>query len=90
MLKGILTGLLSKESRDKGYELSEDEDFIYLYLDGNFIKTWTIKSGITIQGIEKAINDFSKGGYTDTVEDLNKEARFYDSYLERFIQEKLN
>ena len=43
-----------------------DEDFLYLHLDGKLIGTWSIKSGITIQGIEKAINDFSKGGYTDT------------------------
>ncbi len=55
MLKGILTGLLSKESRDKGYELSRDEDFIYLYLDGKLIGTWSIKSGITIQDIENYI-----------------------------------
>ena len=58
MLKGILTGLLSKESRDKGYELSKDEDFIYLYLDGKLIGTWSVKSGVTIQDIEQTI----KGG----------------------------
>ena len=57
MLKGILTGLLSKESRDKGYELSEDEDFIYLHLDGKLIGTWSIKSGITIQDIERFIQE---------------------------------
>ena len=57
MLKGILTGLLSKESRDKGYELSKDEDFIYLYLDGKLIGTWSIKSGITIQDIERFIQE---------------------------------
>lgn len=55
MLKGILTGLLSKESRDKGYELSKDEDFIYLYLDGKLIGTWSVKSGVTIQDIERFI-----------------------------------
>ena len=57
MLKGILTGLLSKESRDKGYELSEDEDFIYLYLDGKLIGTWSIKSGVDIPDIERFIQE---------------------------------
>ena len=57
MLKGILTGLLSKESRDKGYELSRDEDFLYLHLDGKLIGTWSIKSGITIQDIERFIQE---------------------------------
>ena len=57
MLKGILTGMLSKESRDKGYELSEDEGFIYLHLDGKLIGTWSIKSGITIQDIEYYIKE---------------------------------
>ena len=57
MLKGYLTNLLSQESRDKGYELSEDEDFIYLYLDGKLIGTWSIKSGITIQDIERFIQE---------------------------------
>ena len=57
MLKGILTGLLSKESRDKGYELSRDDNFIYLHLDGKLIGTWSIKSGITIQDIERFIQE---------------------------------
>ena len=57
MLKGILTGMLSKESRDKGYELSKDEDFLYLHLDGKLIGTWSIKSGITIQDIERFIQE---------------------------------
>ena len=57
MLKGILTGLLSKESRDKGYELSKDEDFLYLHLDGKLIGTWSIKSGITILYIERFIQE---------------------------------
>ena len=57
MLKGILTGLLSKESRDKGYELSEDEDFIYLHLDGKLIGTFVAKAGITIQDIERFIQE---------------------------------
>jgi hypothetical protein len=56
MLKGILTGLLSKESRDKGYELSRDEDFVYLH-HGKLIGTWSIKSGITIQDIERFIQE---------------------------------
>ena len=57
MLKGILTGLLSKESRDKGYELSKDEDFIYLYLDGKLIGTFVAKAGITIPDIERFIQE---------------------------------
>jgi DNA-binding transcriptional MerR regulator len=57
MLKGILTGLLSKESRDKGYELSRDEDFIYLHLDGKLIGTFVAKAGITIQDIERFIQE---------------------------------
>ena len=57
MLKGILTGLLSKESRDKGYELSEDEDFLYLHLDGKLIGTFVAKAGITIPDIERFIQE---------------------------------
>jgi hypothetical protein len=57
MLKGYLTNLLSQESRDKGYTLEEDEDFIYLHLDGKLIGTWSIKSGITIQDIERFIQE---------------------------------
>ena len=57
MLKGILTGLLSKESRDKGYELSRDEDFIYLHLDGKLIGTFVAKAGITIPDIERFIQE---------------------------------
>lgn len=57
MLKGILTSLLSKETQAKGYELSEDEDFIYLHLDGKLIGTWSIKSGVGISDIEKAIKE---------------------------------
>jgi hypothetical protein len=57
MLKGILTKMLSKEVQAKGYELSEDEDFIYLHLDGKLIGTWSIKSGITIQDIEHFIQE---------------------------------
>ena len=57
MLKGILTKMLSKEVQAKGYELSEDEDFIYLHLDGKLIGTWSIKSGITIQDIERFIQE---------------------------------
>lgn len=57
MLKGILTKLLSEDIQNKGYELSEDEDFIYLHLDGKLIGTWSIKSGIGIQDIEKAIKE---------------------------------
>jgi hypothetical protein len=57
MLKGVLTKMLSKEVQAKGYELSEDEDFIYLYLDGKLIGTWSIKSGITIQDIERFIQE---------------------------------
>lgn len=57
MLKGILTGLLSKESRDKGYELSEDVDFIYLYQSGKHIGTWSVKSGVDIPDIERFIQE---------------------------------
>ena len=57
MLKGYLTNLLSQESRDKGYTLEEDEDFIYLHLDSKLIGTWSIKSGITIQDIERFIQE---------------------------------
>ena len=57
MLKGILTGMLSKESRDKGYELLEDEDFIYLHLDGKLIGTFVAKAGITIPDIERFIQE---------------------------------
>jgi hypothetical protein len=55
MLKGILTSLLSKETQAKGYELSEDEDFVYLYQHGKLNRTWSIKSGVTIQDIEYII-----------------------------------
>ena len=57
MLKGYLTNLLSQESRDKGYTLEEDEDFLYLHLDGKLIGTWSIKSGITIHDIERFIQE---------------------------------
>jgi hypothetical protein len=57
MLKGILTKMLSKEVQAQGYELSEDEDFIYLHLDGKLIGTWSIKSGITIPDIERFIQE---------------------------------
>ena len=57
MLKGILTKMLSKEVQAKGYELSEDEDFIYLHLDGKLIGTFVAKAGITIQDIERFIQE---------------------------------
>lgn len=57
MLKGYLTGMLSKELRDKGYTLEEDEDFLYLYLDGKLIGTFATKSGVTIRDIEHFIKE---------------------------------
>lgn len=57
MLKGILTGFLSKVSRDKGYELKEDDNFVYLYQHGKLLRTWSIKSGVTIQDIEYYIKE---------------------------------
>ncbi len=57
MLKGYLTNLLSQESRDKGYTLEEDEDFIYLHLDGKLIGTFVAKAGITIPDIERFIQE---------------------------------
>ena len=64
MLKGILTGLLSKESRDKGYELSEDEDFIYLHnhQGAHLVCTFTVK-GATLENIEQYIHDYPEGRY---------------------------
>jgi hypothetical protein len=56
MLKGYLTGMLSKELREKGYSLTEDEDFLYLALNGEIIKVYSIAGGITINKIEEELN----------------------------------
>lgn len=55
MLKGYLTGLLSKETRDKGYSLTEDEDFLYVSLNNKVITVYSIHEGLTIQQIEANI-----------------------------------
>ena len=57
MLKGILTKMLSKEVQAKGYELSEDEDFIYLHLDGKLVGVFSRKAIEDIADIEKAIQE---------------------------------
>jgi len=57
MLKGYLTNLLSQESRDKGYTLEEDEDFIYLHLDSKLIGTWSRQSRTDIPDIERFIQE---------------------------------
>lgn len=54
MLEGLLTPLLSKESRDKGYTIGEDEDFLYLYKNGKLVKTFHARTA-TIENVEKAI-----------------------------------
>ena len=54
-LKGILTGMLSKDIQDKGYELSEDEDFFYVYLDGKLVGTFSRKAIEDIADIERFI-----------------------------------
>ena len=56
MLKGYLTGMLSKELREKGYSLTEDEDFLYLALNGEIIKVYSVAVGITINKIEEELN----------------------------------
>ena len=55
-VKGYLTGLLSKESIEKGYSLVEDEDFIYLYLNDK-VKSVYSTHGATIEQIEQDIKE---------------------------------
>jgi hypothetical protein len=57
MFKGYLTGMLSKESRDRGYSLVEDEDFIYLYLNDKLKATYSTHSDITKEMIERDIKE---------------------------------
>ncbi len=58
MLKGYLTGMLSKELIDRGYTLVEDEDFLYLHLEGKLIGKWSTNGVKDIADIEQ----FIKGG----------------------------
>lgn len=51
----MLTRRLSKESREAGYTLGDDEDFLYLSLNGKLVSTWTISGGVTIEDVEKFI-----------------------------------
>jgi hypothetical protein len=55
-MKGYLTGMLSKEVRDRGYSLVEDEDFIELYLNDK-IKSVYSTHGATIEQIEQDIKE---------------------------------
>ena len=57
MLKGILTKMLSKEVQAKGYELSEDEDFIYLHLDGKLVGVFSRQGINDIEDIERFIQE---------------------------------
>jgi len=53
MIKGYLTNMLSKENQDKGYGLTEDGVFLYLYKDEEEIATFTINN--TLQQVESFI-----------------------------------
>ena len=57
MLKGILTKMLSKEVQAKGYELSEDEDFFYVYLDGKLVGVFSRQGINDIPDIERFIQE---------------------------------
>ena len=57
MLKGILTKMLSKEVQAKGYELSEDEDFFYVYLDGKLAGVFSRQGINDIPDIERFIQE---------------------------------
>ena len=57
MLKGYLTNLLSQESRDKGYTLEEDEDYLMLYFEGKIAGVWSRQSRIEIPDIENFIQE---------------------------------
>ena len=57
MLKGILTKMLSKEVQAKGYELSEDEDFFYVYLDGKLVGVFSRQGINDIEDIEHFIQE---------------------------------
>jgi len=58
-MKGYLTGMLSKESRDRGYSLVEDEDFIYLYFNDK-IKSVYSTHGASIEQIEQIEQDITE------------------------------
>lgn len=44
MFKGILTKLLTPDQQNQGYSLSEDEDFLYLELDGKVIGVFNART----------------------------------------------
>ncbi len=67
-MKGYLTGLLSKESIEKGYSLVEDEDFVYLYLNDKVKATYSTH-GATIEQIEQDIQDI------DTLQDFKEDIK---------------
>jgi len=54
MVKGYLTNLLPEEYRD--WELTKEEDFVYLKKDGKVWGTWSVK-GATINGVVEHIKE---------------------------------
>ena len=61
MLKGLLTKMLKQEYIDKGYRLTEDEDFLYLYLPGTEIAPIVFNARNTkIEQVNDAIRELEK------------------------------
>ena len=53
-MAGNITGLLKPQYRVYGYSLSEDEDFLYLHLDGKQIAVFS-SHRMTLEQVEKFI-----------------------------------
>ncbi len=56
MMKGWLTNLLGQKYRDLGYQLTEDEDFLYLHIPGKQAPVVYSNRAITIKDVHDYID----------------------------------
>ena len=59
-MNGNITSFLEQRYRDKGYMLSEDEDFFYLYVPGDENPLVFSKNSTTVEKINTYIANLEK------------------------------